>query len=304
VAIVDPQWPNAAGWLASAADAPALLVAGVPSSSASLSPSGGWRTPAAFRETLARFSVFDGEALVDLRALRVADLGDWPVTGLDMYEAPVAVERCAGELPSGPAVVFIGGDNAITRPLVKGLCRGDLSAVGILTLDAHHDVRSTDQGPTNGSPIRGLIEDGLPDGHVIQVGLHTFANSAEYRGYCTEHGIEVVTMETVDQVGAGPVVSGSLDHLGELCDWIYVDVDLDVLDVAFAPGCPGARPGGMTPRQLAAACRAAGSHPKVQAVDFVEVDPTRDSAGLTLMNLATAFLAFVSGLAKREAGNA
>jgi formiminoglutamase len=304
VAIVDPQWPNAAGWLSPAVDAPDLVLTGVPSSSASLTPSEGWRTPAAFRDMLSRFSVFDGEAQVDLRTLEAADLGDWPVEDLDMREAPTVVEHHAEQLPQGPVATFIGGDNAITRPLVKGLCHGDLSRVGILTLDAHHDVRSTKEGPTNGTPIRGLIEDGLPDGHVIQVGIHTFANSAKYRAYCDEHGVEVVTMETIDEVGAGPVVSGSLNHLAELCDWIYVDVDLDVLDVVFAPGCPGARPGGMTPRQLAAACRAAGSHPKVRAADFVEVDPSRDPSGLTVMNLVTAFLAFASGLAKRKKGNA
>ena len=59
---------------------------------------------------------------------------------------------------------FLGGDNAITRPLVNGLAEGDLDRVGILTLDAHHDVRITDNGPTNGSPIRGLSEAGFPMG--------------------------------------------------------------------------------------------------------------------------------------------
>jgi arginase family enzyme len=57
----------------------------------------------------------------------------------------------------------------------------------------------------------------------------------------------------------------------------------------------------MTPRQLFAACRAAGAHPAVRAVDFVEVDPGRDRDGLTVMNAATAFLAFVSGMTARGA---
>ena len=132
------------------------------------------------------------------------------------------------------------------------------------------------------------------------MGIHSFANSAPYRAYCAEHHIEVVTMETVDEVGAGWVVASALRDLAERCDWIFVDVDVDVLDVAFAPGCPGARPGGMTPRQLAAACRAAGAHPRVRAADFVEVDPARDPSGSTVLNLATAFLAFASGVASRE----
>ncbi len=298
MAIHDPYWPRADTWLATGADDPDLVVVGVPSSSASLSPSEAWRTPGEVRTALSRFSVFDGETGADLRRIQVADLGDWEVADLDMYQAPPVIERNAAGLPEAPVKAFLGGDNAITRPLVKGL--GPLGDVGILTLDAHHDVRTTGNGPTNGSPIRGLIEDGLPHGRVIQVGIHSFANSAEYRGYCDDHGIEIITMEAVDDVGAGWVVTSALNDLAERCSWIYVDVDIDVLDAAFAPGCPGARPGGMTPRQLAAAARAAGAHPLARAVDFVEVDPARDPSGLTGMNLATAFLAFVSGLAERE----
>jgi len=299
VPTADPLSPRADAWLAGAAPEPDLIVIGVPSSSASLSPSEAWRCPGEVRSVLGRFSVFDGERGNDLRAVAVRDAGDWPVDGLDMQAMPTEVERLASDLPVGPVKVFLGGDNAITRPLVKALSGRDLSRVGVLTIDAHHDVRLTEGGPTNGSPIRGLIEDGLPDGRVIQVGIHSFANSAEHRGYCDEHGIEIVTMSTVDEVGAGWAVASALGDLARRCDWVYVDVDVDVLDVAFAPGCPGSRPGGMTPRQLAAACHAAGAHPTVRAVDFVEVDPIRDRGGVTVLNTAAAFLAFVSGMTER-----
>jgi len=301
MAIPDPQWPRADQWLEAGSGDPDLVVVGVPTSSASLSPSDAWQAPAEVRAALGRLSVFDSETRTDLRTLSVADLGDFGVTGLDMHEMPPVAERAAAELPAEPVKAFLGGDNAITRPVVKGLAGGDLDTVGILTLDAHHDVRITDDGPTNGSPIRGLIEDGLPDGRVVQVGIHSFANSAEYRTYCDEHGIEVITMATVDEVGAAWVVTSALNDLARRCEWVYVDVDMDVLDLAFAPGCPGARPGGMTPRQLAAAVRAAGAHPAVRAADFVEVDPMRDPSGMTVLNMAQALLAFASGLAGRVA---
>ncbi|HSM02132.1 MAG TPA: arginase family protein [Acidimicrobiia bacterium] len=296
--IPDPLWPRADAWLASAAGDPGLLVVGVPSSSASLLPSQAWRAPQAVRAALSRFSTFDGETEADLASVRVSDLGDWPVDGLDMDVMLEEVERLARDLPQGPVRAYLGGDNAITRPLVRAM--GDLSETGVLTLDAHHDVRLTDEGPTNGSPIRGLIEDGLPDGRVVQVGIHSFANSGKYRDYCEKHGIEVVPMATVDEVGVGWVVTTALDDLARRCERIHVDVDLDVLDAAFAPACSGSRPGGMTPRQLAAACRAAGGHPAVRSVDFVEVDPERDRDGVTVMNMANAFLAFVSGLSGRN----
>jgi arginase family enzyme len=145
-----------------------------------------------------------------------------------------------------------------------------------------------------------LIEDGLPGGNVVQVGIHSFANSAIYRKYCDDVGIAVHTMEDVDRRGITDVVDGALARLSERADRIYVDFDIDVLDRAFAPGCPGSRPGGMHPRQLASAARSCGIHPKVVAADFVEVDASQDHAGLTVMQLATAFLAFASGLVARE----
>jgi formiminoglutamase len=298
VSISDPLWPRADDWLKGDPAAADLVVVGVPTSSASLSPSDAWRTPPLVREALARFSVFDSERGVDLRDLAVVDRGDWPVTGIDMHEMLDVVTELSRTVEPDAVHAFIGGDNAITRPLVRGLHGVDRAAV--LTLDAHHDVRSTESGPTNGSPIRGLLEDGLPDGRVTQIGIHSFANSAEYRAYCDDHDIEVITMEVVDDNDIGWLVRTALDDLAGTAEVVHVDVDMDVLDAAFAPGCPGARPGGMTPRQLAAACRAAGAHSAVASVDFVEVDPVRDRDGLTIMNTASALLWFAAGLADRK----
>lgn len=298
MSISDPFWPRADTWVEGDRPQPDLVVLGVPSSSASLSPSEAWRTPALVRAALGRFSTFDSERRIDLRDLAVADRGDWPLTGIDMHEMLEAATELAAGTDPGVVHAFLGGDNAITRPIVRG--RYELGAVGVLTLDAHHDVRTTEPGPTNGSPIRGLIEDGLPGERVTQVGIHSFANSLEYRAYCDDHGVAIITMEDLDGRDVETVVRDALDRLAERVVAVHVDVDMDVLDLAFAPGCPGSRPGGMTPRQLAAACRAAGAHPAVSSVDFVEVDPSRDPQGVTIMQTASALLSFAAGFASRK----
>lgn len=298
--IEDARWPRADAWLARDDADPALVVVGVPTSVSSLSPSKAYQTPNRLRSALRRFSTFHSDRAIDLRRLRVSDLGDWQVSsfGLEQYQG--AIEIAARRLAKGPVHAFLGGDNGITRPLVKGLAGGDLGRVGVLTLDAHHDVRTLDQGPTNGTSIRGLIEDGLSGERVIQIGIHSFANSLEYRTFCDEHRIRIVTMETVEVQELSPVVGAALEALSDTCEWIYVDFDLGVLDRAFAPACPDARPGGMTPRQLAAAARICGEHPKVRAVDFVEVDASADVNDMTLMNLASALLSFAAGVVVRE----
>ena len=292
----DPDWPRASAWLATNASDPGLVVAGVPTAVASISGSAGHLTPPRLRSVLDRFATFHSEAEVNLADLPVADLGDWPLAELDMAASQAEIEQRAAGLERGPVHAFIGGDNAITRPLAHGL---GLAGAGVLTFDAHHDVRTLANGPTNGTPIRGLIEDGLAGERVVQVGIHTFSNSAAYRGYCEEQGIAVFPMDTVDLWGIEETVRVALDQLARSCEWIYVDFDIDVLDLAFAPGCPGSRPGGLTPRQLASAALQCGRHPQVRAADFVEVDPERDRDDLTMMNLATTFLSFAAGVASR-----
>jgi arginase family enzyme len=276
-------------------------VIGVPTAVGSISPSRADLTPSAFREVLGRFSPFDAEGGVDLTEMAIEDGGDWDVSALGLDEMVSVVTARASELSQDRTHAFIGGDNAITRPLVRGLAHGDLEHVAVLTFDAHHDVRTLDRGPRNGTPIRGLIEDGLPGANVAQIGIHSFANSATYRSFCDDAGITIYTMEEVDRRGVVAVVDDALHRLAGRAGRIYVDFDIDVLDRVHAPGCPGSRPGGMTPRQLAAAARRCGTHPGVLAADFVEVDADADRDRLTLMQLANTFLAFVSGLSIREA---
>ena len=295
----DPNWPRASEWLARNDPDPRLVVVGCPTSAASISPSEAWRTPAALREVLAKFSTFDGENGIDLNELSVADAGDWPLEKLSAADAIAEIEGRAEELEHGPVYAFFGGDNVITYPLVKGMWKGPLDKIGVLTLDAHHDVRSTEDGITNGAPIRALIETGLLGMNITQIGIHSFANSAAYREWVDDQVIRVFTMNDVDERGIESVVDEALDDLAGRCDAIYVDIDIDVLDRAFAPGCPGSRPGGMTPRQLATAARMAGRHPAVVAADFVEVDATADVNNTTLMAMASTFLAFAAGVASR-----
>ena len=298
--MTDPAWPRASEWLADRAPSPDLVVAGVPSSVASISPSEARQAPAAFRAILSKFSVFDGEREVDLRKLPVRDDGDLTIGDGDMESSQAEIRRFAEGLEPGPVRVFVGGDNAITRPLVAGLARGNLARVGVITFDAHHDVRALDWGPTNGTPIRGLIEEGLFGRNVVQIGIHTFANSPQYRAWCEEQGIAVTTLHQVEDWGIDEAVRRAVHRLETHCDWVYVDFDIDVLDRAYAPACPGSRPGGLTPRQLARAAFACGLHPIVKAADLVEVDPTTDESERTLMAMGLTFLSFAAGVAGRQ----
>jgi formiminoglutamase len=298
----DRNWPRASAWLAGEhhPEAAVRLVAiGAPLARGSLTPGRCDLAPAAVRGALARFSTFDIETGADVRAVAAKDAGDLDLAGNMPEEAltPLA-GAVGGSLDASDAVLVLGGDNSVTRPSVRGL-GPELDRIGLLTIDAHLDVRDTTGGLTNGNPVRALLDDGLPGDHVVQVGIQAFANSGEYARVASEAGITVITADTARAQGVDTVVAGGLEHLADRADAIYVDLDLDALDRAFAPACPGSRPGGLHPADLRRAARLAGAHPKVRAIDIVEVDPTQDVADVTVLTAASCFLSFAAGLAAR-----
>jgi formiminoglutamase len=296
----DPQWPRASEWLAhgGAAGGRLLGIVGVPLCRTSISPSGASATPAAVRGALRRFATFHAGLDVDLESLSVQDAGDLDVAELDGEAALVAVDAAVRALPAYDVLVLLGGDNAVTRPAMGALL--SLPTAGLLTLDAHHDVRGFHDGPTNGTPVRGLVEDGLPGSAVVQVGIGDLTNSRAYRTWCDERGISIVSAEEARTGGVGRVVRRELDRLATVCGDIYVDLDVDVVDSTFVPGCPGARPGGLLPSDLLAAAVEAGRHPAVRAVDIVEVDAAADPSGVTVDLAAMCLLSVAAGLAARR----
>ncbi len=299
----DPRWPRASAWLAGEhAPHPVgrLAVLGAPLARGSITPGRCDLAPGAVREALHRYSPFDVESGTDVQLVAARDLGDLDLAEATPEEAlePLrdGVHRA---LEEADAAALLGGDNSITRPGVHGL-GADLARVGLLTLDAHFDLRDTDRGLLNGNPVRALLEDGLPGRNVVQIGIQPFANSAAHAQVAREAGITVVTADETRGRGIATVVGEALTLLDGVADAVYADLDLDVLDRAFAPACPGSRPGGLAPAELRAAARLCGRHPKVRAVDLVEVDPTRDVADVTALAAAACLLAFASGLALRR----
>lgn len=303
----DPLWPRAGDWPApssEATDSPAdLALIGVPTWRTSLSTTGAHATPAAVREALRRYSPAliagpDG-APVDLGALAVVDHGDVPEPDGPEGEARARVAVGAA-LAGARAVVALGGDNALTVPVALGAWGDDLATAGLITFDAHYDLRD---GVSNGSPVRRLVEAGLDPARVVQVGIADFANSALYARRARELGITVVTLDEVRRRGPGAlgdVVREALDVAGAAGGPVHLDVDVDVCDRAVAPGCPASVPGGLAAWELRALVREVARDERVRSVDVAEVDATADAPdGRTVRLAALCVLELLAGLALR-----
>jgi arginase family enzyme len=298
----DRHWPRAQAWLGGEfADTArgSLRVLGVPLTLGSITPSRCDLAPKAVREALIRFSTYDILRRQDIRGLKVEDLGDLPLASLQVEEAQLPIELAMRQaLVDSNALVLLGGDNSITRPAMRGM-GGNLQQCGLLTLDAHLDLRTLDGGLRNGNPVRALLKDGLPGENIVQIGIQSYANSAAYFQVAEDAGIDVIPVEQVVGQGIENVMEHALLRLSRKVEVIYVDLDLDVMDRAFAPATAGARPGGLSPLDVRRAAYLCGAHPKVRVMDLVEMDPTRDRDDITALAAAACLLSFASGVMSR-----
>ena len=258
-----------------------IALLGFPVHKSSITPNSCHLAPKAIRSALARYSTYSASNDVDLRELKITDLGD--VAGADSSNGKkVIAKKVNGLLDKYGLLIALGGDNSITYTVASGLF-GDLSKVGLITLDAHHDLRD---GNSNGSPVWRLIQAGLPGKNIVQIGISDFANSKEYSKRAKEAGIFVISRAQLRNKSIADAMKQAFAHLGRNVDHIYVDLDVDVCDRSVAPACPAATPGGISADELRQAAFLAGGNYKVRAVDITEIDPKRDSKDERTVRLA------------------
>jgi formiminoglutamase len=291
-------WLSVQALLDTHADAPVALV-GAPLGLDSITPGRCDLAPQSVRAALKRMSVYDLESGTDLSSLSVFDAGDLPIAEMTVADAFAPIrDAVRAQVRDRSLTILLGGNNAVTRGGVHGV-DATLQHVGVLTLDAHFDLRDTDGGLNNGNPIQALLEDGLPGAHISQIGLAPFANTRKAHDKAKRAGISVRILSECYEKGFVAIARQELARLAELCDTIYVDCDIDVIDRAQMPAAPGARPGGVPVRDFLGAARAIAAHPKVKCVDLTEFDPSRDVGEIGALTAARWLAEILAGFSAR-----
>jgi len=296
----DRRWPRASEWLAAGpGDRPVdLAILGVPAFATSISTTGAHATPAAVRRALSRYSTWSASRRIDLADL----LAPWDRGDVEDPDVPVEgewrVRTAAGTAAAKSRLLLaIGGDNSLTYPVMGGTFGDDLDRAGLVTLDAHHDLRD---GRSNGTPVRDLIDAGLPGERIVQVGIADWANSRSYATEAHARGVTVIGRSEVARRGIEECLHEALEIAGAGGAGIYVDLDMDVCDRSVAPACPASLPGGFTASEIMQAAFVAGHDPRVRAIDIAEVDATRDADDERTVRLAAlCVLEVAAGLALR-----
>ena len=291
----DALWPRAATWLQSNSSNADISVFGVPAHNTSISKTGAHKTPAAIRKALLRYSTYNATRRLDIAILKVSDLGD--VKSPDSIEGEQRTSAMASVAAKSRLAGALGGDNSITFAVARGVFGTDLSNAGLITLDAHHDLRD---GISNGSPVRRLIEAGLNPKRIVQIGIADFSNSPAYAQRAQELGIRVIARSELRRRSVEDIWAEAISIAGAGSAGVHVDFDVDVCDRAVVPGCPAAAPGGISADELRQFAYLAGWSKLVKSIDITEVDATADAPdGRTVRLAALLLLEAAAGLASR-----
>ena len=209
----------------------------------------------------------------ELREGRIVDVGDAPVLPTNVVDTFAGITAMVRKiLKRGAIPVALGGDHAISRPVVAAFDQHE--PIHVIQFDAHLDYMPVAHGMelTNGNAFRHIAN----SAHVTslaQVGINGIRNPRAWIEESTADGNRVIP---IDEFREGALA----EHLAGLpararC---YVSIDVDVLDMSLIPGCASGEPGGMVYEELRDALGAVAERLQVVGFDFVEVNPLLDVA--------------------------
>ena len=273
-----------------------VALIGAPMGEGSVTPGRCDLAPETVRKALRRVSTYDIDTGRELD-MAIQDRGDVALAGLSPADGFESIRVAVSGASKQRLTFLLGGNNAVTRPAAHGL-GVPLEDVGLITLDAHFDMRETDKGPMNGNPVRCLLEDGLPGWNICQIGLAPWANTAKMHRDAQAAGIGIFTLAECKTRGIDAVLDQALARLAKR-EVVMVDFDIDVVDRAHCPGAPGARPGGMSVDMFLAAARRLGSELQVRLVDLTEFDPSLDVSDITALTAGRWVCEVLAGYSSR-----
>lgn len=263
-----------------------VAILGVPSDENSSFMRGPALAPPRIREVLHSGSMnLCAENGVDLGSeARLRDLGD-----LALDSGTMALEQIESAVSSlvqrGAYALSLGGDHAVTYPIVRAYAKS-YPGLSILHLDAHADLYDEYEGNryANACPFARIMEEDLAT-RLVQVGIRTM--NTHQRTQAERFGVEVIDMQHWHP-GFQAVFPGP----------IYLSLDMDVLDPAFAPGVSHHEPGGLSTREVIQLIQ--GLQVPIVGADIVEFNPERDPVGITAMAAAKLLKEIAASMLKND----
>ncbi len=251
------------------------VICGVPFDGTSSFRTGSRLAPQEMRAASYNFETYNSFFDIDLIDVQIHDAGDLEVASTideTLEKISVTAEKYIrdGKLP-----IMLGGEHSLTFPFVNA-CKSKYPDLGFVVLDAHMDLRQEYRGEKNSHACisRHIIENVTQK--YASVGIRS-GNREEY-DYVNENNIKVFSAEDVFSNGIESVID---DIRNEIKGPIYLSVDMDAIDPAYAPALGTPEPYGLTPRDVREVISSLA--PKIVGFDLVEIAPEYDSGGTAVM---------------------
>jgi agmatinase len=278
-----------------------VVILGVPFDSGVSYRPGARFGPAHIRESSRLLRPYNPEQRVKPFAeQQVVDGGDIAANPFDIAEALASIqEHAARVLAAGAQLLTLGGDHTIALPLLRAM-HDVHGPIAVVHFDAHLDTWDSYFGAdyTHGTPFRRAAEEGLlASDSCLHIGIRGPLYTAEDLSEDGDLGFQIVHSSEMDALGATGVIERMRARVGDRP--VYVSIDIDVLDPAFAPGTGTPEAGGFTSRELLAVLRGFAAVNLVGA-DIVEVAPAYDHAQITGIAAAHAAYELLSVMAQRR----
>jgi agmatinase len=253
------------------------VIFGVPfDATSSFRPGSRW-APDAMRKASVNFETYNQYFDIDFEDLLIHDIGNLePYSSVDetlddLYHAvkPIAKD---GKIP-----IMMGGEHSLTYPCVKACAEEAGEDIGFVVMDAHFDLREEYGGIKNSHAcVSRHVRDDITDTYVT-IGVRS--GPKEEWVYAKENGIKYYTADDVREMGIEKVISEIREYLG--CKKIYLSLDMDALDPAYAPGLGTPEPFGLTDIDVREVIRALA--PISIGFDVVEIAPEYDNGVSALL---------------------
>jgi len=237
--------------------------------------------------------------------LKIVDNGDVGVVPLDAEGNLERIHDATAAIVAADAVpVVLGGDHSISYATIRAVAARH-PELAVLHFDTHADTATHNWGAkrAHGTPFRWLVEEGhLRGDRLVQIGLRGYWPEPAEFAWMRDAGVLWFRMEEVEERGYADVIEAALSRVSD-AEHLFLSIDVDVLDPAFAPGTGTPEPGGMTTYQLFRMVRRAILAKGLAGMDVVEVSPPYDHAQVTAMAAHRLVLEALSSLAAHRIGH-
>lgn len=250
-----------------------MMIVKVPTSAGGMGKTGSEKAPDAIEECIGE--IFSSETTGKEPECSFVEIKS---SGQDLKSINEKIFSKADELFSkGEKPIFLGGDHSITYPIVKAFAKRNKN-IGLVIFDSHPDCTSDTMPPTHEDYIQAIVNEGIVSPENITI-LCVRNPAPEETAYMRGKGIQFIPM--AEMFGKAPAVCEEIMKKAKGFGALYLSIDIDAVDPAFAPGTGYIEPGGLSSREMLYFIQQLKNLKNLRAADIVEVDPQKDIINMT-----------------------